>query len=135
MSQCLYCGDDPGLQVTASWDIKLACKWPSRRQLGPRTVDRLRQHYYHHFSTAYVGRPWLEPATKPRRVILAWLRGKLRHTRSPDSLVAGAKPVIDALVAARLVNNDDSNDELIHICQAKSPDGKESIHVRIDEIL
>jgi hypothetical protein len=135
MSKCPYCGDDSGLQIAEHWDITLAEIWPTSRQLKPQLVERLREKYYRALSTAYIGRPWLEPAHKRRRVTLAWLRGKNRRARQPDNLVTGAKPLVDALYQANLVNHGNIDDGLLHLCQARSPDGTDSIHVRIEELL
>lgn len=146
MSTCPYCGDDTEAPVSARWEFTLPLPWPSSQHTGGKAT--------HHLANSGAGR-WaykkvrddfetaIDVATvdipfslgRFRRVILTRLWGKRQRAFDPSNLVAGAKPVEDALVQCSMIDDDSAKYARIHHHQRRAADGVAAIHVLIEELI
>lgn len=140
MTKCVMCGFDDCASVSSRWSFYVD---RNMRSLNDRLHNdggfggyayRDERHAWHMLFVSERNKlaiP-LQPANIQRRVVLTRCYDKRQRPWDRDNLWGGGKVVVDALVRAGVVRNDDENTVEVHWLQRRSqPRG---LHVLVEEL-
>lgn len=144
--ECMFCGWNPFLVVTDSWEFHVPRTVPSLNEIKGKNKKTLRWKYrsfrdsfqkdiaillYNMSANSYDanknGRP-----TK-RRVIMTRLMGKGEKTYDQDNLIGGCKPILDALTRNDIIVDDSKRWLVIHYKQERDRNNP-GLHIRVEEL-
>lgn len=116
---CQFCHDSPDLPISRAWSFVIPRIWPNPQNAdgrGNRLANQGKGKL--HWIYASIRDSWIsdlqkmrmvnhvQPATLKRRVCLTRLIGPQGQLYDDDNLVAGAKPIRDALIHAGWIKDD-----------------------------
>lgn len=136
MTACAKCGHNPDAIVRASWSFRVDRVPPSLNErvfnAGARrwTYAKARETWSIEFMVARLNNR-IPVATSKRRVTLTRLYDGRQQERDHDNLVGGGKVVVDALVHAKLLVDDDQKLAEIHWTQER---GARGLRVLVEEL-
>lgn len=118
---CQFCHDSPDIPVSRAWSFVIPRVWPNPQNVdgkGNRLANQGKgklHAIYKHVRTAWVSDLLImrqvnrvEPARLKRRVCLTRLISLSGQLYDDDNLVAGAKPIRDALIHSGWIKDDSS---------------------------
>lgn len=139
MTACPYCGDDPSTPVLARYSFTLQLQWPNPQNSGSgggrlhnsggaRWAYKLVREKFEKAIVLAAPRGALpgrygQEAGRQCRVTLTRLWGPRKRAWDRDNLVAGAKPIVDALVLTGALVDDSAKYARIHYQQRKRTEG------------
>lgn len=126
MTACVKCGHDPEAVVLASWTLHVPREVRSGNAYvvnsgGARFGYKRERDSWERDFTILRGQHGVTLATCRRRVTLTRSIGYRQRAYDKDNLVAGCKPVIDALVRAGLLLGDTERHVELHFAQERRP--------------
>lgn len=137
MSACTKCAYDPDALVLASWTFVVALDPPSLNAhiqnagTGRWQYAKLRKEWTEAMAIAQVTEHVPIAAAK-RRVTLTRLFSGRQKRRDRDNLAGGCKPIVDAMIEAGLLVDDDDEYAEIHYAQERG--NERGLRVLIEEI-
>lgn len=143
MTDCPYCGEDPRTPVLERYSFTLELAWPNPQNSGSGG-GRLHNSGgarwgYKKVRDDFVREILLTSPPEPmrgrqlRRVTLTRFWGPRKRAWDKDNLVAGAKPIVDALVLTGAMVDDSERYARIHYQQRKRTEGGAcAVHVLIE---
>lgn len=145
MSVCPFCGDSPERPVLRRWEFEVPQPWPRNQGHGASHTlansgagrwhyKRMREQWT---MWCVARRPALFSSADWRRIVrvtLTRLYGKRQRRLDRDNLVAGGKPVVDALCLSGWLVDDSEEHAIIHYHQERSADGVPAVRFLIEEL-
>lgn len=135
---CTRCGHDPSAIVVASWcfvieGVEVASLNAHTVNVGhARHAYRRHRDHWHWAIRAERLRLAIPAATRLRRVTLVRLMGKGQREFDPENLSGGLKPMVDGLVAEKLIVGDRRDQAQISYDQRRA--SKPGLMVVIEEL-
>lgn len=125
MTACVKCGHDPDAVVLQTWTLRLEKRLESA---NARTVNEGKSRWRYAaerdewlswvtVAARHAGVWWTASAAGKRRVTITRHYARRAREIDPDNLVAGAKPLVDALVMAKVVHDDKAQWLELHVLQ------------------
>lgn len=142
MSACPYCGADPAAPVRARWRISLPLEPPSQNEISSANRGSVTQRRaYRRFRDGYAlllnawkHRDQIPAPQGKRRVIFERVYSGRGKPRDKGNLIGGMKPLLDALVIAGLLVDDDEAHVEDHYRQRRCASGA-GVIVRLEDLI
>lgn len=139
MTRCPFCGGDPDTPIHGRWEVVLPLEPPSQNELtvkgakgawaGRRKYTRFRDDY------GWLLKSWAQGIPAPagrRRVIITRYYSGRGQRYDKGNLIGGCKPLLDAMVLARLLLDDREEDVEDHYGQ--EPSSEPGVHIVLEEL-
>lgn len=140
MSRCPFCGGNSEAPLRGRWETTLALEPPSQNKLtvkGERGAFLARK-LYRKFRDDYgwLLKSWAQgiplPAGRRRVIITRYYSGRGQRY-DKGNLIGGCKPLLDAMVLAHLLLDDDEESVEDHYLQESAPES--GVHIIIEELI